>query len=175
MDSNTLIALLAVALPLVGGGIGYLITYRMEHQKRLIDEVSAKRRAQYQEFVDLVIGFFSDHKAGKMPSQKSVNEKMFGFYKSYILYASPRVINAFSDYFQFLYSRGGPENQPDTMDHFYKLANVMSAMRKDLGLSNRNLGENGIKLFKALLSDYDIMISDHNESVGKSKRFKAVA
>jgi hypothetical protein len=35
----------------------------------------------------------------------------------------------------------------------------MKAMRTDLGLSNKNLGNDGEKIFRAILSDFDKIIT----------------
>jgi hypothetical protein len=39
--------------------------------------------------------------------------------------------------------------------HLTKLAKIMYDMRRDLGLSNKQLGGNGEKLFRALINDFD--------------------
>jgi hypothetical protein len=79
--------------------------------------------------------------------------------KKYILYASPRVINTFSDYFQYLYSINESSNKTESLVHFKKLSRIMIEMRKDLGLSNKNLGKDGVKLFRALITDFDRILS----------------
>ena len=50
------------------------------------------------------------------------------------------------------------DNADHTAEHIYKLTEVLKQMRNDLGLSNKNLGENGEKLMRALITDFDSVI-----------------
>jgi len=155
MDVKILIPILAVVLPLIGAGVGYLIKQSIEKKKELITEVTKERRELYQQFVDLIIDIFSGTKTGKQSKDGELLKKLYGFYKKYVLYASPEVINSFSDYFQYLYSAGGETDKLDHKTHFTKLTRIMLEMRKDLGLPNKNLGKNGENLFRALITDFD--------------------
>lgn len=158
MDSNSIITILAIILPLVGAGIGFLIRHSIEKKKELTSEITKERREIYQQFVNLIIGLWSDSKSGKK-SNSNLTQKLYEFYKKYVLYASPEVIIAFSDYFQFMYDTNKVENgEFDTKNHLIKLTNIMAEMRKDLGLSNKNLGENGEMLLRAMFTDYDKII-----------------
>ena len=71
------------------------------------------------------------------------------------MYASPGVINSFSDYFQYLYATNSQKVTLDLKVLFTKLSKIMIEMRKDLGLINQDLGENGEKLFRAIITDFD--------------------
>lgn len=156
--------LLTISLPLIGAGIGYLIRYNIEKKKELLNEVTKERRILYQQFVDLVITLFGQVKKGKSNDSKFV-EELYEFYKKYILYASPKVINSFSDYFQYLYESNKNNNiGADLKIHITKLSKIMHDMRKDLGLSNKGLGENGEALFRAIMSDYDIIMKKQTTS-----------
>ncbi|WP_224996914.1 hypothetical protein [Cesiribacter sp. SM1] len=155
MESNLLIPLLTIVLPLLGAGAGYLIKENIEKKKDLLNEVNKERRELYQQFVDLIIDVFSGTKTGKQNKDIQLIQKLFVFYKKYVLYASPEVINSFSDYFQYLYSADGQTGVLDHKIHFRKLSRIMFEMRKDLGLSNKNLGKDGEKLFRALITDFD--------------------
>lgn len=158
MDSNSIITILAIILPLVGAGIGFLIRHSIEKKKELTSEITKERREIYQQFVNLIIGLWSDSKSGKK-SNSNLTQKLYEFYKKYVLYASPEVIIAFSDYFQFMYDTNKVENgEFDTKNHLIKLTNIMAEMRKDLGLSNKNLGQNGEMLLRAMFTDYDKII-----------------
>jgi hypothetical protein len=106
MDFNLLIPIMGVLLPLLGGGTDYLIRQSIEKKKELQNEVTKERRELYQQFVDLIIDLFANSKTGKEHDETDFIQKLYVFYKKYVLYASPEVINSFSDYFQFLYENG---------------------------------------------------------------------
>ncbi len=165
MEANSIITILAIVLPLLGAGIGFLFRHSIEKKKELTSEITKERREIYQQFVNLIIGIWSDSKSGKK-SNSNLTEKLYEFYKKYVLYASPGVIITFSDYFQFLYDANRAENaEIDTKNHLIKLTTIMAAMRKDLGLSNKNLGENGEMLLRAMFTDYDEIIRKHKKEL----------
>ncbi len=152
------IPLLTIIFPIIGGVIGYFIKASLDKKKDLISEVTKERRELYQKFIDLVIDIFKGTKTNHNQDKQFVS-KLYDFYKKYVLYASPEVINSFSDYFQYLYS-SNEENPLDHKIHFKKLTKIMISMRSDLGLSNNNLGVNGEKLLRALLTDFDRIMND---------------
>lgn len=157
MTNETLITLLSIVLPVLGAGIGYLIKSNVEKRRQLLEPVNQERRELYQQFVDLIIDIFKGTKTGKQKKEQDLLTQLYTFYKKYILYASPEVIIAFSDYFQYLYKVNG-EVENDFKIHYWKLTHIMTEMRKDLGLSNKKLGKNGEKLFRALITDFDSMM-----------------
>jgi hypothetical protein len=159
MDNTSLIiTLLTITLPIIGGAVGYFIKHYIDKKRELLTEVTKERRELYQHFVNLIIDIFSGSKTGKKQPDNQLLSKLFEFYKKYVLYASPEVINYFSDYFQYLYSANGETNTLDHNIHFRKLSKIMKAMRTDLGLSNKDLGEDGEKIFRALITDFDKLI-----------------
>lgn len=151
MSTQTLIAVMSVMLPLVGALVGYFIKQSIEKKKELLSEVTKERRLIYQQYVNLIMDIFANTKE---PNAKEINmvQELYGFYKKYMLYASPNVIKAFSDYFQFLYTKDIQTNLPKNMK---LLSKIMLEMRKDLGLKNDGLGPNGEMLLRAILKDYD--------------------
>lgn len=155
---NTLIPILTITLPLLGGVIGYFVKHNIDKKRELLSEVTRERREHYQQFVNIVIDLFRGTKTGKQQADTQHLSKLFDFYKKYVLYASPEVINNFSDYFQYLYTSNGENAQLDNNIHFRKLSKIMKAMRTDLGLSNKNLGDDGERIFRALLTDFDKLI-----------------
>ena len=142
---------ITVSLPLIGAAIGYMVKQFIERRKELLSEVNKERRDLYQKFVDLMIEILTINKSGNVNYEKET-AKLYDFYKKYILYASPSVIIAFSDYFQMLYRN---ESNQDQKSHLKMLSRIMLEMRKDLGLSNRGMGKNGEKLLRALIKDID--------------------
>jgi hypothetical protein len=154
MDSQTIITILSVTLPLIGGGVGYLLKSSIEKKKALTNEVTKERREIYQQYVNLMIGIFANTKTNKKNSTNNMLTELYTFYKKYVLYASPKVIKAFSDYFQLMYDRNEGEDV-DTKIHLQHMTKIMAEMRKDLGLKNKGLGKNGEMLMRALIKDFD--------------------
>ncbi|WP_452602368.1 hypothetical protein [Pontimicrobium sp. MEBiC06410] len=93
-------------------------------------------------------------KVNKKSSTNHMLKELYAFYKKYVLYASPKVIKAFSNYFQLMYNRN-EEEEIDTKLHLQSMTKIMIEMRKDLGLKNKGLGRNGEMLMRALIKDYD--------------------
>ncbi|MDM1514115.1 hypothetical protein [Myroides odoratimimus] len=150
--------LVTITLPVLGAFIGYFIKSSIEKKQALLSEVSKERREHYQKFIDLMIELFNTTKSGKKIPDKDLVVSLNTFYKKYILYASPKVINSFSDYFQYLYRYSENTSAVDSKVQLRKLTRVMKAMRADLGLSNNNLGKDGEKIFRALIKDFDDVI-----------------
>ncbi|MDO6811249.1 hypothetical protein Q4603_21715 [Zobellia galactanivorans] len=145
MDSQTIITILSVTLPLIGAGVGYLLKSNIEKKKELTNEITKERRAIYQQYVNLMIGIFANTKANKKNNPDKMLTELYEFYKKYVLYASPKVIIAFSDYFQFMYNQNEDE-ELDSRTHLLFMTKIMAEMRKDLGLKNKNLGKSGEKI-----------------------------
>ena len=146
-----------VILTLLGAGVGYYLKHLIEKRKELVSEVNKERRELYQKFINLVVDIMKGVKGLKDQSNKQSKfiSELYEFYKKYILYASPEVINRFSDYFQYLYDEDKKESLDELQNHFRKLTAIMIAMRKDLGLTNKKLGKDGVNLMRALLTDFD--------------------
>ena len=98
----------------------------------------------------MVIDIFASAKKKEPLSQKELVDKLYEFYKKYILYA-------YSDYFQYQFQINSNEEDKDIKlkTQILKLTKIMLEMRTDLGLENKKLGNNGEKIFRALLSDYN--------------------
>ena len=149
--------ILTIILPLLGAGIGYLIKYSIEKKKELVNEVTKERRAIYQQYVNLMIGLFANSKTNKRSSTDKMLTDLYEFYKKYVLYASPAVIKAYSDYFQYMFKQNDNE-ETDSKKHLQFMTKIMLEMRRDLGLKNKGLGKNGEMLMRALIKDYDSLI-----------------
>jgi hypothetical protein len=157
-NTNLINTTLSVLPSIIGGLVGYFIKHSIDKKRELQSEVTKERRELYQNFVNLIIDIFCETRTGEKQPDTQLLSKLFEFYKKYVLYASPEVINNFSDYFQYLYSANGETNTLDHKIHFRKLSKIMKAMRTDLGLSNKELGEDGERLFRALITDFDKLI-----------------
>src|SRR5690606_8089533 len=95
-------------------------------------------------------------KLNKSNTNANFLKELFEFYKKYVLYASPNVIKAFSDYFQYVYH---PTENGDPKQNFELITKIMLEMRKDIGLDNNGLGKNGEMLMRALITDFDKLYS----------------
>lgn len=153
-------SLTTILLPLIGAGAGYLLKYEIDKRQNLIGEVNERRRKMYIEFVAAVIEIIKGVKKDIKMEPISFTDKMYEFYKDYVMFASPSVIRAMSKYYQYLYlynrQRAADSNvRPDVAQHFMLLTNVMKTMRHDLGLSNSGLGSHGQEMLKMVFADYD--------------------
>ncbi len=156
--------LLNLVLTFTGGIIGYWIKNYLDKKKELTSEITKERRESYQKFINLIISLFATIKAEKNGKNKNNDfvEGLYEFYKKNILYASPEVINSFSDYMQYMY-----KNEVDKQNltvHLKLLTRVMKGMRKDLGLNNKGLGNNGEILMKAIIKDYYTVFNNKKNS-----------
>ena len=145
---------IAILLPIIGAGIGYYFKHLIEKRRELLSEVTKERRELYQKFINLVVDILESVKKGEKNEVNFLSE-LYGFYKKYILYASPQVINRFADYIQFLYVQNMTSENKNLKLQFRKLTAIMTAMRKDLGLKNNKLGKDGINILRALITDFD--------------------
>jgi len=153
-EKNLLLAVLAI----LSGALGYYIRYRIDQIKETFSKINEERRNHYQSFINIVIDILRTSPADIEKNTAKITDKLYEFYKKYMVYASPLVINAFGDYFQFLYNQNTNEDiegNIKTKISFTLLSNIIICMRKDLGLSNKSLGKKGQKVFRALITDFD--------------------
>ncbi len=152
MNINLTTTLVGSGLLLLGGILGYYIQYFLNKKQEIISKNNEIKRENYKKFVSLVVDIVAGGKVSKKNAderQKEYLKKIYDFYKDYLLYASPNVINAFANWMQFIF-----EGKKETTEHFLLLSNIIKQMREELGLSNKALGKSGEVVFKALLSDY---------------------
>lgn len=155
MTEKALTVLVTILLPLLGGGIGFLLKRYLDKKRELFNENAKERRQAYQDFVNIIIDIFAGTKDKK--DKPFDIRRLYDFYKKNVLFAPPKVVNAFSDYMQYLY--GFDSNDPaQSAEHIKKLTEVLKHMRQDLGLSNKDLGPNGEKLMRAIINDFDTLL-----------------
>ena len=152
--NQTLITISSILLPIVGALIGYFVKHNIDKRRELISEIAKERRGLYQQYVNLMIGVFAGTKTNKKSSSDKLVTELYEFYKKYVLYASPGVIKAFSEYFQLIYHQDTGDGF-NTKLNLLHMTKIMAEMRKDLGLKNNGLGKNGEVLMRAILKDYD--------------------
>lgn len=157
MTTETILTITTITFPLITGGLGYLWKSSIEKKRELLSEVNIERRAAYQIFVNMIIDLLADSKTPKGNDVNKSLKQLHEFYKKNVLFASPNVIISFSNYMQYLYAQG--DDKLESKDHplvqLKMLTAVMKDMRKDLGLSNKDLGEQGEVLIRALIRDFD--------------------
>ncbi|AWA31031.1 hypothetical protein HYN48_13590 [Flavobacterium magnum] len=155
MTEKGIEVLITILLPLAGGGIGFLLKRYLDKKRELFNENARERRQAYQDFVNIIIDIFAGTNNKK---QKAFDiSRLYDFYKKNILFAPPNVVNAFSNYMQYIYIFDS--NDPNqNAEHIKKLTEVLKHMRADLGLSNKDLGEHGEKLMRAIITDFDTLI-----------------
>lgn len=145
---------ITILLPLIGGGIGFLLKRYLDKKREVFNENAKERRQAYQDFIDLIIDLFAN---SKLKNNKKLDiNKLYAFYKRNILFAPPKVVNAFSDYMQFLYHYDDSD-ETAKYTQIKKLTKVLKEMRADLGLKNKGLGKNGERLMRAIINDFDKM------------------
>lgn len=157
MDTNSFIELTKILLPtVIGGGVGYFMKYYLDKKKEIQSEIYIQKRAMYQDFIRIIVDLIAgtknedtESKTYKKKIENSVNQ-LYDFYKSYLIYSSPEFINAFGDFMQYTYS-----GESNTRTMLINLSRVIKSLRKEVGLSNRGLGKNGEKVFKAIFNDYE--------------------
>lgn len=149
-----------VAIPvstIVGAALGYFVKYRLDKSKEINSENTKVKRDAYKKFVSLIINLFKNsgsQPAGATAVGASFKEELYEFYKDYVLYSSPAVINAFGDMMQYIFNQEHGVQQ-DPKGILQKLSRVMQEMRKELGLSNRGLGHSSERIFRAMFNDFD--------------------
>lgn len=157
MENYSLSILLAI-IATVSGGIGYFVRKYFDDLRELKSIVTTERRKIYQDFVDLILDSFKEAKGGAIPGNSSIIDKIFAIHKRYVLYASPKVIKSFSNLFQYMYSKD-TAGKTDTKEVFLMLAKIIADMRSELGLSNKGLGSKGEMVFRAIIKDYDLIMT----------------
>lgn len=146
----SLLGIVSLIVFLIGGWIGYKIKAYIDRKEVLVSKASEKRREISQNFINILIGLLQDQKSGNTGREVTTKtiQKLYEFYKPYILYASPKTIKSFGDMMQLFYS------QPtDVQRVFSSVGRVFLSMREEIGLSNRGLKET--EFFRALITDYN--------------------
>lgn len=150
-------------VPLVAGAIGFFGNMIFERKKQLKDKATDERRKIYSEFTDIMIDRIRHQQTATIEMNEQFSSRMFEFYKNYLLYASPDVINAVGDFQQFAMKMEAlPAEKRDELTYHLKYSKVIYEMREDLGLSIKNLGSHGQHIFKTFFSNYYTIFRSEN-------------
>jgi len=106
--------------------------------------------------VNLVINLFTSAKKEEAIDNDKFTAQLYAIYKKNILYASPDVVNAFGDLMQYLYKHDSAGQSTPPQKILRHLTKLMGAMRKDLGLSNKNLGKDAQNLLRVMITDFEV-------------------
>jgi hypothetical protein len=140
---------------IVSGIIGYFIKYILDRRSEFITKNAEIKREAYSDSVDLMLAIISQSKLGEI-SQRDMLKNLNDFYSKYILYASPKVVNSFGDYMQYIYSHS---EDMDSKTMMMLMTTVFRDMREDVGLSNKDIGKKGERLLRGRFNDYESIIS----------------
>jgi len=140
---------------IAGAVVGYYIKHFLDKKRELTSEVNKNRREIYFDFVDLILSaFYSKGDATNL--EDKLAESLQDFFKKSTMYSSPKVVLSLTKLFQDLYRINDiNKSKPSTKTLLYNTTDIIKEMRKDLGLSNKGLGESGEELIKALIKDWD--------------------
>ena len=150
---------LTLAGILAGAGVGYFVKFLLDKRTQFVTKNAEIKRGAYLELCELMLDLFSQDKIGKM-STKSMLTRLNSFYSKYILYASPSVIVSFGELMQYIYQHAERLDASITMR---KMTHVFMEMRKDIGLSNKNLGSDAERILRARFTDYDELFESQAE------------
>jgi len=149
-----LIGIYGLLLTGTGALIGYAVRYQLDKRKELVSEVNRERRAVYQQIVEFLFSILQDTKQGKPTDTNKMVADLYRIYSKKVLYASPEVIDALNDFME----QSQQANAVKGFDPYrviYCMADLMAAMRKDLGLSNKGMGKHNRRLLRVLITDID--------------------
>lgn len=146
--------------------IGFFGNMLYERKKQLRDKATDERRVIYSEFIDIMIDRIQVQQDTPPEANEVFHKRMFEFYKNYLLYASPDVINAVGEFQQYsMQQEQVPLSEQNAEAYYLKYAKVIFEMREDLGLSVKQLGTNGQHIFKTFFSNYhEIFTSNTSDS-----------
>jgi hypothetical protein len=151
------LALITVIASILSGLGGYYLKHYLDKNKEMSSETYKERRDSYFKFVDIFVDILKSSKQNKEVDISSLTNKLYGLYKSYLLYASPKVIMAYGDYFQFLYNQNPNDSVENAMESLETLTCILAHMRMDFGLSNRGLGDHSRNLLRPLITGFDVL------------------
>ncbi|MHC4334516.1 MAG: hypothetical protein ACYSUV_12305 [Planctomycetota bacterium] len=142
---------IAAAIIAFGGtviaGIGAVVISQQRAKARDIRESHRPQKTKlYTDFITQVVGIMREHRGGKTLDEaatKKLEDFFFDFTTRVMLWGSPRVLQHYG-----AFRKVGEKPDPNII---LLLDDILQAMRRDLGLSNRALARGD--LIKMLLTD----------------------
>lgn len=149
-----------ILLGLVGILVGYLLKYYLDKKQQFATKNAELKREAYFQFIEFMMDIMSQNQVGVL-SAKQMVQRLNPFFAKHILYASPEVVNSYGDFMQYLYTHS---EKIDTKTLIVYMTTVFRDMRKDVGLSNKNIGHNGERLVRGKFNDYEKIMSPNFET-----------
>src|SRR5690606_1313175 len=136
------------------GLITWYLKDKSEKLKLQREKLIEEKRRNYEKILEPIIRLFAGTKGNKQELQKAMKQVQSCEYKEsafqLMLFGSDNVVNAYNDYFQFLYKNG------DNLDPFEMLrclGKVILEIRRDLGNDKTALKE--IDMLRFIITDID--------------------
>lgn len=146
--------------------LGYFVKYLLDKKAKFSSETAIIKRDMYEGYIKFIMSFINNYdEASKKQNmtEKEIINKMREFHQMAILYSSPKVINAFSDFLQYSYKH--PEGDGKSNYIMVLVTNIFREMRRDIGLSNRGLRSGAIRLIRPIINDYDYKLKSQEYTI----------
>jgi len=131
----------------VVGGIGAVLIAQQRSKSREIAESHRPNKIKiYSNFITTMIGIIQKHKGSDttvLENSKEIEDFFFDFTTQVVLWGSPRVLRHYAAFRKI--------GQAPNLNIVLVMDDIMQAMRKDIGLSNRGLSRGD--LMKMFLTD----------------------
>lgn len=126
MDTDLIITILSVALPIIATILGWVIHRKTEKIKIMENQLSDKKYQAYANIVSTFYSILKDSKNHKSTNQKVLMEQMIDSKRDILMYGSDSVFKAFNNY---LVKSGENTDATTTMNSFL---DFIIAIRKDM-------------------------------------------
>jgi len=139
-------AIIAFAGTVIAGIGAVVISQQRAKARDIAESHRPKKTKLYTEFIMQVVGIMREHREGKTldaSATRKLEDFFFDFTTQVMLWGSPSVLKHYG-----AFRRVGEKPDPNIL---LLLDDILKAMRKDLGLSNRALARGD--LIKMLLTD----------------------
>ena len=138
------------------GLLTWFLKDKSEKLKLQREKLIEEKRQNYEKILEPIIRLFAGTKGNKQELQKAMKQVQSFEYKKtafqLMLFGSDSVVNAYNDYFQYLYKN---ENNMDPYEMLNALGKVILEIRKDLGNDKTALKE--FDMLRFMITDIDKM------------------
>lgn len=151
--------LLPTLLVVIAGFITWYLKDKSEKLKLQREKLIEEKRKNYEDILEPIIRLFAGTKGNKAELQKAMKQVQSFQYKKtafqLMLFGSEGVVNAYNDYFQYLYKS---ENDLEPFQMLNNLGKVVLEIRKDLGNDKTALKE--FDMLRFMINDIDSLESN---------------
>lgn len=146
--------ILPTLLVVLAGFITWYLKDKSEKLKLQRVKLIEEKRKNYEQILEPIIRLFAGAKGNEKELQKAMKQVQSFEYKKtafqLMLFGSDSAVNAYNDYFQFLYKN---EGNLDPYEMLKSLGKVVLEIRRDLGNENTALKE--FDMLRFMISDID--------------------